>query len=173
MHSRIGENRGIWLVGGVLLGLGIAYYWPHEPLRADQADRNEKFGMISVAASTAIAGLPGTEAIFILDFVTGRLQGFYLAPNVATFTQSYYRDVANDLKLDEKGAAQPVYAFVGGQGQVVGQGGTYGAGIVYVAELTTGALVAYGFPFTAQNQGVPAQQMVPIAKAQFRQPIAQ
>jgi len=173
VRSRIGESRGIWLIGGVLLGLGIAYYWPHEPVRADQSDRNDKFGMTSVAASTAIAGLPGTEAIFILDFVTGRLQGFYLAPNVGRFTQSYYRDVANDLKLDEKGAAQPVYAFVGGQGQVVGQGGTFGAGIVYVAELTTGSLVAYGFPFTAQNQGVPAQQMIPIDKAQFRQPIAQ
>jgi hypothetical protein len=173
VHSRIGESRGIWLIVGVLLGLGIAYYWPHEPVRADQSDRNDKFGMTSVAASTAIAGLPGTEAIFILDFVTGRLQGFYLAPNVARFTQSFYRDVANDLKLDEKGAAQPVYAFIGGQGQVVGNGGTYGAGIVYVAELTTGSLVAYGFPFTAQNQGVPAQQMIPIDKAQFRQPIAQ
>ncbi len=172
MHARIGENRGIWLVGGVLLGLGISYFWPHEPLRADQADRNDKFGMISVAASTAIAGLPGTEAIFILDFVTGRLQGFYLAPNVGTFTQSYYRDVAQDLKLDEKGAAQPVYAFVGGQGQIAGQGATFGAGMVYIAELTTGSLVAYAFPFTAQNNGVPAQPMQPIAKAQFRQPIA-
>ena len=172
MHARIGENRGIWLVGGVLLGLGISYFWPHEPLRADQADRNDKFGMISVAASTAIAGLPGTEAIFILDFVTGRLQGFYLAPNVGTFTQSYYRDVAQDLKLDEKGAAQPVYAFVGGQGQIAGQGATFGAGMVYIAELTTGSLVAYGFPFTAQNNGVPAQQMIPVARAQFRQPIA-
>lgn len=173
MHSRIGENRVIWLAGGVLLGLGIAYYWPHEPLRADQGDRNDKFGMLSVAATTAIAGLPGTEAIFILDFVTGRLQGFYLAPNVGQFTQSYYRDVANDLKLDEKGAAQPVYAFVGGQGQVAGQQGTFGAGLVYVAELTTGSLVAYAFPFTAQNQGVPAQQMIPVSRAQFRQPIAQ
>jgi hypothetical protein len=173
VRSRVGESRGIWLVGGVLIGLGIAYFWPHEPLRADQSDRNEKFGMLSVAASTAIAGLPGTEAIFILDFVTGRLQGFYLAPNVGTFTQSFYRDVAADLKLDEKGAGQPTYAFVAGNGQIVGQGGTFGAGIVYVAELSTGALVAYGFPFTAQNQGVPAQQMIPIAKAQFRQPIAQ
>jgi hypothetical protein len=173
VHSRIGEYRGVWLIGGVLLGLGIAYFWPHEPLRADQADRTDKFEMISVAASTAIAGLPGTEAIFILDFVTGRLTGFYLSPNVGTFTQSYFRDVAADLKLDEKGAAQPVYAMVGGQGQIVGQGGTFGAGMIYVAELTTGSLVAYGFPFTAQNQGVPAQQMIPVARAQFRQPIAQ
>jgi hypothetical protein len=173
VRSRFGENRGIWLVGGVLLGLGISYYWPHEPLRADQSDRNEKFGMLSVAASTAIAGLPGTEAIFILDFVTGRLQGFYLAPNVGNFTQSFYRDVADDLKLTEKGAAQPVYAFCGGQGQIAGQGGTWGAGMVYVAELTTGSLVAYAYPFTAQNQGVPPQQMVPVARAQFRQPIAQ
>jgi hypothetical protein len=172
VHSRFGENRGIWLVGGVLLGLGVSYFWPHEPIRADQADRNEKFAMISVAATSAIAGLPGTEAIFILDFVTGRLQGFYLAPNVGNLTQSFYRDVAADLKLDEKGAAQPVYAVVGGQGQIAGQSVTFGAGMIYVAELTTGSLVGYAFPFTAQNNGVPPQQMIPVARAQFRQPIA-
>jgi hypothetical protein len=44
--------------------------------------------------------------------------------------------------------------------------------MVYVAELTTGSLVAYGYPFTAQNNGVPPQQMIPVARAQFRQPIA-
>src|SRR5271170_1525439 len=101
MFRRFGETRGVWLVCGILFGFGIAYYWPHEPVRADQSDRNDKFMMISVGASTAIAGLPGTEAVFILDFVTGRLQGFYLSPQVARFTQSYYRDVAADLKLDE------------------------------------------------------------------------
>jgi len=173
VQSRIGDSRGLWLVGGLLVGMGIAYFWPHEPIRADQADRNDKFGMISVAATNNVAGLGGSEAIFILDFLTGRLQGFYLNPQVGRFTQTYFRDVATDLKLEEKGAAQQTYAFVGGLGQMVGQGAQFGAAMVYVAELSSGSLVGYAFPFTQGNQVIPPQQLVPVDRAQFRQPIAQ
>ncbi len=173
MQSRVGDSRGIWLVGGVLIGLGVAYFWPHEPIRADQSDSNDKFGIMSVQATLNVAGLSGTEAVFVLDFLTGRLQGFYLNPQIGRFTQTWYRDVAGDLKLDEKGAAQQIYAFAGAQGQMVGQGGTFGASMVYVAELSSGSLVAYAFPFTQANQVVPPQQLVPVDRAQFRQPIAQ
>ena len=171
VHTRISDSRGVWLVAGVIIGLGVTWFWPHEPLRADQADRADKFGIISVPASLAIAGLPSTEAIFILDFVTGRLQGFYLNPQQGGFTQMFYRDVANDLRLGGGGAAQPTYAFVGGQGQFSGQGQTWGASLIYVAEMNTGALVAYAYPFSQANAGQPVQ-MVPVGKAQFRQPAA-
>lgn len=172
MHTRISESRGVWLVAGVIIGLSVTWFWPHEPIRADQADRADKFGIISTPATLPVAGLPTFEAIFILDFVTGRLQGFFLNPTQGAFTQMYYRDVADDLRLNEKGAAAPVYAFVGGQGQFSGQGQTWGASMIYVAEMTTGALVAYAYPLNNQNAGTP-QQMVPVAKAQFRQPQAQ
>jgi hypothetical protein len=175
--AHISGSRRVWLFCGVLIGIGVAYYWPHEPIRADQSDRTDKFAMISVSASPAIAGgIAGSEGIFILDFLTGRLQGFYLNPNApaAGFAQMFFRDVAHDLGLDEKTAAQPVYAIVGGQGQLVGQATTFGAGLVYVAEMTTGQLVAYGFPFTvAVNQILPPQPMVPVARAEFRKPVAQ
>jgi hypothetical protein len=173
MFRRFGETRGVWLVCGILFGFGIAYYWPHEPVRADQSDRNDKFAMISVAASPAIAGLGPQEAVFILDFLTGRLQGFFLNPNVPGFTQMFYRDVAQDLTLNEKAAAAPTYAIVGATGQVVGQGQLFGAGMIYVAELTTGQLVAYAFPFSQANQAIPPQRMIPVARAEFRKPIAQ
>jgi hypothetical protein len=175
MLQRFGETRGVWLVCGILFGLGVAYYWPHEPVRADQADRNDKFAMISIPASPMVAGLgpAGAEAVFILDFLTGRLQGFYLNPNVPGFTQMFYRDVAADLTLNERSAATPTYAMVGGQGQVVGQGQQFGASLIYIAELTTGQLVAYAFPFTQTTQAVEPQRMVPVARAEFRKPIAQ
>jgi hypothetical protein len=167
VHNRITDSRGVWLVAGVIIGLGVTWFWPHEPIRADQSDRTDKFGICTVPASLAIAGLPSSEAVFILDFVTGRLQGFYLNPQQGGFTQMFYRDIADDLRLNEKGAAQPVYAFVGGQGQYAGQGQSWGASILYVAEMTTGKLVAYAFPFSQANAGTP-QQMVPVANAQFR-----
>ncbi len=170
MHARISDSRGIWLVGGLLLGLGVAYFWPHEPIRADQADRNDKFGMISVPATLPVAGLPTSEAIFILDFLTGALQGFYLNPQAGGFTQTYYRDVGTDFSLGEKSAGQPLFAFVGGQGQLTGHGAQWGASMVYVAEVNSGSLVAYAFPFTQQNVPSPPQQMIPVAKAQFRKP---
>ena len=167
MHNRIADSRGVWLVAGVIIGLGVTWFWPHEPIRADQSDRSDKFGICTVPASLAIAGLPTSEAVFILDFVTGRLQGFYLNPQQGGFSQMFYRDIADDLRLNEKGPAQPVYAFVGGQGQFSGQGQTWGASIIYVAEMQSGKLVAYAFPFSQANAGQP-QQMVPVANAQFR-----
>ena len=175
MSARIGENRGLWLVGGVLIGLGVAYLWPHEPIRADQSDRNDKFAMLTIPASIGINGIPPSEAVFVLDFTTGRLQGFYLSPsaNPPTFTQSYFRDVAADLNLNGKAAAAPQYAICGGQAQVTGQGATFGASLIYVAELTSGQLLAYAYPFTQQNFQVPAQPLIPVSKAEFRRPIAQ
>ena len=171
MHTRISDSRGVWLVAGLILGLGVTWFWPHVPLRADQSDRADKFGICSVPCTLAIAGLPSTEAVFILDFVTGRLQGFYLNPQQGGFTQMFYRDVADDLRLNAKGAGQPVYAFVGGQGQFSGQGTSWGGSLIYVAEMTTGTLVAYAYPFSQNNAGTP-QQMVPVGKAQFRNPQA-
>jgi hypothetical protein len=167
VHNLISDSRGVWLVAGVIIGLGVTWFWPHEPVRADQSDRADKFGICTVPASLAIAGLPTSEAVFILDFVTGRLQGFYLNPQQGGFSQMFYRDIADDLRLNEKGAAQPVYAFAGGQGQFSGQGQTWGASMIYIAEMTTGKLVAYAFPFSQANAGTPVQ-MVPVANAQFR-----
>jgi hypothetical protein len=165
--TRIGESRGVWLAVGLLLGLGIAYFWPHEPLRADQADRNDKFGMLSTAASAG-GGFAAGEAVFILDYLTGRLQGFFLSPRVGGFTQMFYRDVAKDFGL---GGGQATYAFVGGQGQLIGHGGTWGSSMIYVAELNTGALVAYAFPYTEQNRQAAPEEMVVVDKAQFRAPV--
>jgi hypothetical protein len=168
MQTQNRGNRALWLISGVLIGLGISYFWPHEPLRADQSDRNDKFGMISCTATLPIAGIAGTEAIFVLDFLTGQLKGFYCSPQVGGFTQSFFRDVAKDFELDRKGGAQASYAFVGGQGQVIGNGGTWGSSMIYVAELTTGTIAAYAFPFTQQNQQIATQLMTLVDKAQFK-----
>jgi hypothetical protein len=171
VHTRISESRGIWLVAGVIIGLSVTWFWPHEPLRADQSDRSDKFGMCSVSCTLPIAGLPATEAVFILDFVTGRLQGYYLNPQQGAFTQMFYRDVAEDMQLGQKGGGQPNFVFVGGQGQFAGQGQTWGSSLLYVAELKTGNLVAYAYPFSQNNAGQPVQ-MIPVGRVQFRNPEA-
>jgi hypothetical protein len=167
VHARINESRGVWLVGGIVIGLGVAYFWPHEPLRADQSDRNDKFAMLSVPATSPIGGLPTSEAIFVLDFLTGKLQGFFFSPAAGGFTQTWYRDVAADLQLG-RGSAQGNYAICGGQGQVTGQGVQWGSSLIYVAELSTGQIIVYGFPFTPQNQQTPTQQLAKVGVAQFR-----
>jgi hypothetical protein len=107
MQAKAVGNRLAWLVCGVLIGAGVTWFWPHEPIRADMGDRNEKFGMISTAASAGGGFGPG-EAVFILDFLTGRLQGFFLSPRAGGFTQMYYRDVAKDFQLDRKTARGPL-----------------------------------------------------------------
>ena len=150
-----------------LLDLGVTWFWPHEPIRADQSDRSDKFGICTVPASLAIAGLPTSEAVFILDFVTGRLQGFYLNPQQGGFSQMFYRDIADDLRLNAKGCRPAGLRVRWRPGPVFRARDEWGASIIYVAEMHSGKLVAYAFPFSQANAGQP-QQMVPVANAQFR-----
>jgi hypothetical protein len=46
---------------------------------------------------------------------------------------------------------------------------TPATGIIYVGELSTGRVIAYGFFFNDSAQVVPPMQMVPIADFQFRE----
>lgn len=64
------EHRIVWLVTGMVFGLALAYYWPHEPAHASDVALGDKFAMCT---AETLAG--NSEAIFVLDFTTGRLLG--------------------------------------------------------------------------------------------------
>ena len=69
MQPSVLNNRFALLACGLVMGLGISFYWPHEPLKAD-ASSLDKFSLC-----TAPTNVNQSDAVFVLDSVTGRLVG--------------------------------------------------------------------------------------------------
>lgn len=154
MRTNPGNSRFLWLIVGVIAGLGIAKFWPHEPLQAATSDRSAKFGMLT--NSTGFAGL---EGVFVLDYLTGQMTGAVIDQKSGKFLISYSRNVAKDFGVDPK--STPQYAFVGGRASIAGGRGVSPAtGVIYVGELTSGMVIAYGMDYRILRK--------PVAKLFFK-----
>lgn len=138
------ESRTTWLIAGVLLGMVVAYYCPAEPAYAGTASSGDKFSMCTVPVSPG-SGLGGqSEAVFILDNVTGRLLGAIYTTQAGKFSQFLSRNLAQDFKVTDN--AQ--YVMVSGIANIkAGAGVTPASGALYVGELNSGIVAMYGFPF--------------------------
>jgi hypothetical protein len=159
---------------GIVAGLGVAAFWPHEPIRAAATDRDtkdSKFVLTTVSVKdVTIAGVRDSlEGVFVLDILTGKLQGAVLNGKFGKFTNFYAKDVAADFQLDPQQEAR--YAIVSGNSQLAGgRGETPATGVIYVGELNTGKVIAYGFTFREVNRPVPALPLVVLDQFQFREP---
>lgn len=165
MSSPVNDKRTIQILLGLVLALGLAVVWPHEQIKASATDRASQFAM----ATCSVTAIGNQEAIFVLDFLTGSLKGGVLGTN-GEFTNFFFRDLPLDFKLDPKKEAQ--YCLVTGGHQLSTQGGQLppAPSVIYVGELTTGRIIAYGFGY---RDGVAAARpvaLVPIATFPFRQP---
>jgi hypothetical protein len=167
MQRARSESRTAWLISGIVIGLAVALYWPHEPALAQVIDRADKFAMITVPTQ------PGEgEAVFLLDFITGRLVGADFNAQAAQFTQKYLRNIAADFNVAADSEAQ--YAIVSGfidlrGGAARAGGGTPALGGIYIAEMNSGQVILYGFAYTSAARNMPVQEIVPIARFPFRE----
>lgn len=161
------RQKLVWLGTGLILGLGVAQFWPHEPVSAATADRDEKFGMVTCPMSFT----DGTEGVFVIDYLTGQLKGGMVNPRIGKFTNFYFRNLAADFNVDPK--AQPHYVMVSGnRGQsIASSGNTLSSGTLYVGELTSGKVVAYVFPYRELRAPAPPVQILPADVFQFREPV--
>ncbi|MFN0054121.1 MAG: hypothetical protein ACKV0T_18225 [Planctomycetales bacterium] len=163
-----------WLVAGLLVGLGVAYYWPQERAYANTVDRDSQFVMITVPVGTN-AGAAGfndpMDGVFILDFLSGQLRGAVLNRQTGRFASLYSRDLAKDFQVDPKD--EPHYAIVSGVAQSPNQQGVqFASGIIYVAELSSGKLAAYAFPWIEVPRPSPKKyDMIVKDVFQWRQPM--
>lgn len=165
MATRLKDQRLAWLVCGFLAGLCVAYIWPHEQAYAVATDRDQRF-----AISTVEVGIGNPEAIFVLDFLTGRLHGAMLNPQSGVFTNFWFRSIAADFQVAGEGA-KAQYAMIPGVGDLnSGRGVQIARGVLYVAELTTGKVVAYRFPFRVSRTPLPeVGTLDPFAFFPFRE----
>lgn len=131
---------------GILLGAGFMALKPQTPVKAASANSNDKFSM----ATVPVTAIGDSEAVFILDHLTGILRGGVLNAQTGGFSHTYLRNVAADFQVNPA-TPEPKYSLVGGPINLRSSGGSQPAnGVLYVAELTSGAVVAYGF---AQPRG--------------------
>lgn len=159
------DGRFVWLVLGLVAGIAISSLWPHEPLRASSADRNQKFALI-----TTPIGI-GNEGVFVLDFLTGRLTGACLGKGkggVTEFMNYYFRNVAEDFNVG--GGGEPHYAISAGIADLQARGSAqFGASAVYVAELNSGRVGAYAVPYRITQTKVAPLALAPIDNFPFRE----
>ena len=167
MEQRPSNQRMLWLVVGILAGLCIAYVWPHEPAHAITVDRAEQFALLTCPVQV----LDGWEGIFVFDFLTGRLEGRVMDPTSGKFTHTYFRNVSNDFNLQQ--TRNPQFSVVAVQAPLPNVGNaTMATGVICVAEMKTGQVVCYGFPYNPTNRRMPAFEMIVIDGFQFRAPAA-
>lgn len=164
MTTQQSNHKWVWLLTGLVAGISIASIWPHEPLTAAVADRNEKFGLISAAVTV------DAEAVFVIDYLTGRLTGALLqrTRGGTAFVNFYYRNLAEDFKVGATG--EPYYAVSSGFAEIPNSGGSqWGRSALYVAELTSGKVGAYAIPFQITQRKLPPQPLTPIDVFPFRE----
>ncbi len=169
MVHQVSEQRWVWLVAGLVGGLCVSYFWPHEPAHATTNDRSAKFGIMTCPVQPGLAGVsPELEGVFVLDYLTGRLSGAVLSPKNGKFMHAYYRNVAADFQVNPN--TEAVYAMVAGRNQMLAKGGVpLATGVVYVAELSSGKVGAYAFPYAESRGPVAPIQMEPADVFSFRQ----
>lgn len=164
MSTGRNDRRWAWVLTGLIAGLCVATIWPHEPLSAETADRNDKFALITVPLSLE------AEAVFVLDFLTGRLTGAALnrTRTGTSFINFYYRNLAEDFKVGAAG--EPYYGVASGRAEIQSRGtAQWGTHAVYVAEMTSGQVGAYAVPYRIAQTPTPPVPLVPIGNFPFRE----
>lgn len=167
MKAQASERKLFWLISGVIGGLCLAYLWPHEPVHAMATDRDTSFAICTVPVSPA-----SPDAVFVLDFLTGRLTGALLNMQSGAFTNFWFANVAEDFKIPGKGGKSK-FTIIPGNGflnaNAGGGGDTPSLGLLYVAEMTSGKVGCYTFHYRNQMQPSAPVPLEPVNYFLFRE----
>jgi hypothetical protein len=148
------DRRIAWLITGIGLGVALASYWPHEPAAyAEAAVNEEKFALVTCTTNAGDA-----DAIFVLDYATGRLAGATFNNKINKFSQPMVRNLAADFGLTESGKFLMIPGLINARTRGGPQPALSG---IYVAELTSGKLALYGFVNVSQGTNA-VQQLTPL-----------
>jgi hypothetical protein len=147
------------------MGLVLGGLWPQAPLHAVATDRYQDFAIATGFVDENI------EALYFLDFLTGNLQAAVLSVQTGQFNSFYQINIIQDLEIDA--SKNPRYMMVTGMANL--RRGTNqtrpSAAVVYIAEATSGRVVAYALPWTPSRQAAGNTSEGPlykIAVTQFR-----
>lgn len=158
MKKSILRGVVIFLAGAASMFAVVAIA-PSRPAQAPVSMSNDKFSMVTVQSMET----GNHEVVFVLNHLTGVLAGGSLHEQTGKFTQLYLHNVAADFQSTSK---DPKYAIVTGPVNLQSPGGgvQIAYGVIYVAELSSGAVIAYTFPRPSNRN---AGTTLPLAKLDF------
>jgi hypothetical protein len=162
MLQKMTNSSAVWLLTGLVLGVGIALLLQGQPAQATATDHADDF---AIATGHVTADL---EAVYLLDFKTGSLLGSVMNKQTGEFQNFYKRELAADFDL--KGKAKPKFLMVTGAMQSArAQVPIYH--VLYVAELNSGKLAAYAMPYRGEQsvRGGSTAEMMFLHYMSFRQ----
>lgn len=147
MNSRM--RTVLSFAAGALLTAAAAVVLAPKPAQAPVANGNDKFSMVTVPMLEN--GVP--EGVFVLNNLTGALVGGVINEQTGKFGYRYLHNVAADFQTGN--TPDPRYCIVTGPANLRSSGGVQPAfGVIYVGELSSGRVIAYGFQRpTTRNMG--------------------
>ncbi len=165
MHQSVNVQRALFLVIGVAIGAGVAGWLPHKPLHAVATHGQDNFALATGLLDETV------EAVYFLDFITGDLKAAVLNPQTHKFTAFYQINILQHMASTD--VKNPRYLIVTGRADLKrGAAATQiGDAVVYVCEVNSGKMIAYGVPWVPGRQALGAQTktaLVPLDGVEFR-----
>jgi hypothetical protein len=162
MFKKHGNQSAVWLLIGLVAGLGVAGVFQAQPSFATATDHADEF-----AIATGPLNDGTIEAVYLLDFKTGSLLGTVMSRQAGKFQAYYKRDLGPDFGL--KAGQKPKFIMVTGLMQATTSQVPIGHAL-YVAELNSGKINAYIMPYRGDVAGgTTAQALIPLDSISFRQ----
>lgn len=159
MLQKVTNPSAVWLLTGLVLGLGVALFLQGQPVQATATDHADDF---SIATGHVTADL---EAVYLLDFKTGSLLGTVMNKQTGKFQSFYKRELQADFGLTPR--QKPKFIMVTGAMQsATAQVPIHH--VLYVAELNSGKLAAYGMPYRGETRQGSTADLIPMDATPFR-----
>lgn len=146
----------VFVVGaaiGLAVGISVSGVLPQVPVHAVATHGQDNFAICTGPVDQDI------EAVLFMDFLTGDLRGAVMGIQTRQFNALYEHNVLKDFP---SGIKNPKFLVVTGvadlrRGQV-----PLGQTVVYVGEVTSGQVNAYGMPWTPGRQAITAGSKHPL-----------
>jgi hypothetical protein len=152
MFRALSGHSGAWLLAGLVQG---------QPSYAVATDHADDFAIATGPLTNEL------EAVYLLDFKSGRLMGSVLNRQAGKFQAFYERNLASDFNLAAR--AKPKFIMVTGVAQVARAQVPINH-CLYVAEVNSGKMAAYFMPYRGDRAGgVASDELQVLDVIPFRQ----
>lgn len=150
---------------GLVVGLNLRGLWPNVPLHATATHASDRFAIATGPVDAT------TEAIYVLDYLTGDLRAAVINNLLGRFRAFFSYNIVGDFGITD--VKNPKFLMVTGMADVPrGYGrNVQTRSVVYIAEASSGQVAAYAIPWNQTMQSARQWQIgsfLPIDKLNFR-----
>lgn len=162
MLRKLTDPSAVWLLVGLVLGVGATVFLQGPSSYATATDHSEEFAIATGLINSSL------EGVYLLDFKAGSLLGTVMNQQNGEFQQFYKRDLTKDFVLNAR--SKPKFIMVTGLMEQARGAQVPINHVLYVAELNSGRLGAYVMPFRGNVvQGTFTDELKLVNMMSFRQ----